>query len=158
VVAVLPDGRVVSGGSDRRVLVWDPSRPGSGPALLGRHGGQVRVVAVLPDGRVVSGGSEGRVLVWDPSRPGSDPVELGGHDDWVVAVAVLPDGRVVSGGDDRRVLIWNAATQGPVAQLGCSVTRLAAGQISRGEAFLVVVHEGQGFSLWSVPKGDTVPF
>ena len=30
-VAVLPDGRVVSGGGDGRVLVWDPAEPGSRP-------------------------------------------------------------------------------------------------------------------------------
>ena len=39
-VAVLPDGRVVSGGDDGRVLVWDPARPG-GPVELGRHDGLV---------------------------------------------------------------------------------------------------------------------
>ena len=73
-VAVLPDGRVVSGGDDGRVLVWDPARPGAGPVELGRHDGAVGAVAVLPDGRVVSGGGDGRVLVWDPAaaeaRPG----------------------------------------------------------------------------------------
>jgi hypothetical protein len=115
-LAVLPDGRVVSSGSgedDGRVLVWDPSRPGSGPVELGRHDGPVAAVAVLPDGRVVSGGDDGRVLVWDPSRPGSGPVELGRHDDWVNAVAVLPDGRVVSGDeDDGRVLVWDPAHPG----------------------------------------------
>jgi hypothetical protein len=71
-VAVLPDGRVVSGGGDGRVLVWDPAAPGTGPVQLGRHDVSgtsdkgptgVLAVAVLPDGRVVSGGSEGRVLV-----------------------------------------------------------------------------------------------
>ena len=73
-VAVLPDGRVVSGGIGGRVLVWDPGDPATGPAELGRHdlhGGRgVNAVAVLPDGRVVSGGSDGRVLVWDPGDPG----------------------------------------------------------------------------------------
>ena len=70
-VAVLPDGRVVSGGADGRVLVWDPSRPGADPVELGRHDGWVDAVAVLPDGRVVSGGHDGRVLVWDPSGRGA---------------------------------------------------------------------------------------
>ena len=37
-VAVLPDGRVVTGG-DRRVLMWDPADPGAGPAELGRDDG-----------------------------------------------------------------------------------------------------------------------
>jgi len=188
-VAVFPDGRVVSGGDEGRVLVWDPSQPGAGPVELGRHRSMVYAVAVLASGRVVSGGLDGRVLVWDPSRPGTEPVELGhvslvhtlvvladgrvvsGEDDrrvlvWdpsrpgagpvelgyggsVHAVAGLPDGRVVIGGGDQ-VLIWNATAQGQVAQLACSVMGVAAVQASRREAFLVVTHEGQGFSLWSI--------
>jgi hypothetical protein len=66
-VAVLPGGRVVTGGEDGRVLAWDPADPGAGPAELGRHDGAVRAVAVLPGGRVVTGG-EDRVLAWDPAR------------------------------------------------------------------------------------------
>ena len=57
-VAVLPDGRVVTGAGDGggRVLVWDPAEPGAGPAELGRQEDGVGAVAVLPDGRVVTGG------------------------------------------------------------------------------------------------------
>jgi Trypsin-like peptidase domain/WD domain, G-beta repeat len=111
-VAALPDGRVVSGGRDERVLVWDPTEPGSGPVELGRHDGSVTAVAALPDGRVVSGGRDERVLVWDPTEPGSGPVELGRHDGSVTAVAALPDGRVVSGGRDERVLVWDPSEPG----------------------------------------------
>jgi len=158
-VAVLPDGRVVSGGRDGRVLVWDPARrKKADPVELGRHDNGVTALAVLPDGRVVSGGHDHRVLVWDPSRPGSGPVELGRHNDVVTAVAVLPDGRVVSGGGDDRVLIWSVATQRQVAQLGCSVIGLAGVQARRGEASLVVIHAGQGFSLWSTAKDDNESF
>ena len=63
--AVLPDGRVVTGGDDGRVLVWDPATAGAGPVELGRHDGAVSAAAVLPDGRVVSGWSDEWVLVWD---------------------------------------------------------------------------------------------
>lgn len=68
-LAVVPDGRVVSGGGDGdgtgRVLVWDPAVPGTGPVELGRHKGHVRAVAVLPDGRVISsGGDDDRVRLW----------------------------------------------------------------------------------------------
>ena len=61
-VAVLGDGRVVTGGADGRVLLWDPARPGA-PVELGRHGLSVTAVAVLPDGRVVTGGADRRVLL-----------------------------------------------------------------------------------------------
>ena len=109
VVAVLPDGRVVTGDDDGRVLVWDPGAAQRGPVELG--GDKLRVVAVLPDGRVVTGDDDGRVLVWDPGAAQRGPVELGRDERGVGAVAVLPDGRVVTGGDygrgGGRVLVWD---------------------------------------------------
>ena len=123
-LAVLPDGRVVSGGGDNgRVLIWDPADPGACPAELGRHDGPVLAVAVLPDGRVVTGGSgivgadSGRVLIWDPADPGAGPTQLGRHEG-VEALGVLPDGRLVSAGHGGRVvngarmLIWDPADPG----------------------------------------------
>jgi WD40 repeat protein len=68
-VAVLPDGRVVTGGDDGRVLAWDPAEPGTGPVELGRHQGGVTAVAVLPDGRMVTSGGDDRVRLWN--KPGS---------------------------------------------------------------------------------------
>jgi hypothetical protein len=65
-------------------------------------------------------------------------------------VAVLPDGRVVSGSLYGPVLIWRVKTQIEIAQLDCSVAALATGPLGPGESSLVVVHEGAGFSLWSV--------
>ena len=111
-VAVLADGRVVTGGGDRRVLLWDPAHPGTGPTELGRHDGWVEAVAVLADGRVVTSGNDGRVLLWDPAHPGTGPTELGRHDGAVEAVAVLADGRVVTSGNDGRVRVWDPAHPG----------------------------------------------
>jgi hypothetical protein len=77
-VAVLPDGRLVTGGSDTgggRVLVWDPADPGAGSVQAGRDEGGMEAVAVLPDGRPVTFG-RGRVLVWDPADPGACPAPL----------------------------------------------------------------------------------
>jgi WD40 repeat protein len=151
-VAVLPGGRVVTGGDDRRVLVWDPAAPGAGPAELGRHDGAVQAVAALADGRVVTGGSDGRVLVWDPAVPGAGPAELGRYDGGVqpvpdaepfaaavhASVAALADGRVVTGGSDGRVLVWDPAVPGAgPAELGrhdgvSAVAALADGRVVTG--------------------------
>ena len=113
-LAVLPDGRLASGGDDGFALVWDPADPGAGPVELGRHRYRgVGALAGLPDGRLASGGLDGRVLVWDPADPGAGPVELGRHRyRGVGALAVLPDGRLASGGDDGFALVWDPADPG----------------------------------------------
>src|SRR5207237_248508 len=61
-VAVLPDGRVVSGGDDGRVRLWDPARPGDSAQLVcsatafgttaDRQTWQARLVMAHPHGGV----------------------------------------------------------------------------------------------------------
>jgi WD40 repeat protein len=156
--AALADGRVVTGGEDGRVLVWDPAAPERGPAELGRHnndillyadidGGQpppqavqVRVAAALADGRVVTGGADGRIAVW---APGSAPFHLGiqvGLHEGVSAIAPLADGRVATaGGYDGQVLIWQSRDRGSLPEkLGntgfvLALAALADGRIVTGE-------------------------
>jgi WD40 repeat protein len=106
-VAVLPDGRVASGDSDGRVLLWDPAAPGADPVELSRRERPIDSLAVLADGRLVIGGYDGKVHIRDPAAPGADPVELGGHSWYVQTLAVLADGRVVSGGGDGQARIWD---------------------------------------------------
>jgi WD40 repeat protein len=116
-LGVFPDGRVISGAGDGRVLVWDA--PGAEPVELGRHDGQVAAIAVTPGGRVVTGGRDGRLLVWNPEARGVEPVDLGRHVGPVAAVAVAPDGRVITGEADGRVLIWDPADPAaPSSELG----------------------------------------
>jgi len=149
---VLPDGRVVTGSTyDRRVLVWDPAQPGTGPVEIGRPELAVGAVTVLPDGRVVTGHSGfdgGRVLVWDPAEPGTGPAELGRHEGVVQAVAVLPDGRVVTGGLDG-VRLRNMQDGSPGTLLACAAYALAS-SLSPSGARLYIGHAAGGISSWEV--------
>ena len=150
--ALLRDGRLVGGGSDGRLRVWDPATPGVAPVELGFNPGVIGQIAALSDGRVVTGDFEGAVRLWDSATPGTAPVELGSHDGWVTAVAVLGDGRVVSGGQDGRVGFWDPASPGAAStEIVCSVQALSAHAILNSPiTLLVVADEYAGLSAWTV--------
>ena len=108
-VAVLPDGRLVTGGDDGgRVLVWDPAQPGASRSSSAATRTAVQAVAVLPDGRLVTGGDgDRRVLVWDPGAAQRGPVEPGIED------AVRPRWRRCRTGG------WSPASATSSASAGC---------------------------------------
>ena len=110
-MAVTADGqRIVSGGADRTVRVWNLAS-GRLERTLEGHTGQVRAVAVTADGqRIVSGGTDGTVRVWNLAS-GRLKRTLEGHTGQVWAVAVTADGqRIISGSRDHTVRVWDLAS------------------------------------------------
>jgi hypothetical protein len=103
-VAVVDERRVVAGGSDGQVILWD--QEAGNWQILHRHQGAVREVAVCGDGHVVvSGGDDG--VVWRSVDGRADLEPLLRHEGIVWCVAVSTDGRVVvSGGDDG--VVWRS--------------------------------------------------
>jgi len=110
-VAFSPDGtRLVGGGDDGHVYVWDASDGRLLQRLAGHHGG-VTSVAWSPDGsRLASGGSgqgqgdSGELLVWD-AHSGKPVHAFVRHPGVVSALSWVPSGEVlVSGGSDGRQL------------------------------------------------------
>jgi WD40 repeat protein len=72
-VAYTPDGTLLTGGWDGRVLAWDASASSARPvAPLLPHEGQLYALAVSPDGEtIVTAGQERVVRVWErvPRKP-----------------------------------------------------------------------------------------
>jgi WD40 repeat protein/sterol desaturase/sphingolipid hydroxylase (fatty acid hydroxylase superfamily) len=110
-VAISADGRrIVSGGDDGTVRVWDAAM-GTTILTLTGHTRPVRSVAITADGRrIISGSFDRTVKVWDGAT-GREEFTLTGHTAPVLAAAVSADGQhIVSGSVDLTVRVWDAAT------------------------------------------------
>ncbi len=104
-VALLPDGRLVTGGEDGKIAIWLPGAAQPQRVLSG-HTAPIVTLAVSPDGRRIASGSWDRtVRVWPVD--GGQPLVLEGHRQNVNGVAFTPDGKsLVSVSHDPEVRIW----------------------------------------------------
>jgi hypothetical protein len=117
-VGFSPDGaRLVSGGADRTLRLWDAAS-GALLATLTGHKGDVNSVGFSPDGaRLVAGGDDGTLRLWDAAS-GALLATLTGHKGAVLSVGFSPDGaRLVSGGRDGTLRLWDAASGALLATL-----------------------------------------
>ena len=117
-VSIVREGRVVSGGDDGRVLLWQTRDRGTDRIEIGRHDGPVRAVADAWDDWAVSGGQDQRVRIWDVREPRLAVTESGIPTGPANAVCISPDGCVVTGGADKRVWLWDSAEATAPVELG----------------------------------------
>jgi len=105
-LAVLPGGRLASGGGDGTIKLWDPAS-GQLQATLEGHSGWVMALAVLPGGRLASGGGDRTIKLWDPAsgEPESSQL-LFVADGAITALAFLPGGSILVAGDASGRLHW----------------------------------------------------
>ena len=62
----LPDGRIVSGSSDRTIRIWSRDKNGSWSSeVLQGHTASIWCLQALPDGRIVSGSEDKTIRIWD---------------------------------------------------------------------------------------------
>jgi WD40 repeat protein len=115
-VAILKDGRVVSGSGDHRqtygskyaLCIWDTSTGECDFSLTG-HSDLVQTVVVLADGRIVSGSQDGTCRVWNATT-GECEHELKGHFGGVFCVVEVMKMYIVSGSADHTLRVWLKAT------------------------------------------------
>ncbi|MFO0840480.1 MAG: PKD domain-containing protein [Phycisphaerae bacterium] len=99
--------RIVSGGSDRRVAVWNAA---SGAAVF-EYSHSLAVNAVALDATRIASASEDQTVLVRQLSDGTPVTTLTGHNNPVNAVAWSADGALLaSGGDDNNVILWDGAT------------------------------------------------
>jgi WD40 repeat protein len=123
-LAVLPNGRLASGGEGGTIKIWP--KEGTGEPKVLSHGGWVFSLAVLTDGRLASGGEGGTIKIW-PKEGAGEPLVLQ-QGSTVFSFAALKDGRLASGDEDGRIKIWPKEGVGEpvVLRQGDPVLSLAA--------------------------------
>jgi WD40 repeat protein len=143
-------GRVVSGGADGIVRVWD-AETGIQLGQLRGHIGRVSSVAFSPDGHwIVSGGKDDNtVRVWDADALQPVGLPLTGHTAAVTSVAFSPHGdRIASGSQDRTVRLWPMPDQSRWTEILCS-------------KLTTNIHHDQQWKEWVSPEvpyqGDVCP-
>src|SRR5207247_10062614 len=106
-VAFSPDGkRLVTGGKEYTVKIWDVENGDLLHTLRG-HNGDVYTVAFSPDGRrVASAGEDSTVKVWD-GRSGDLLRSFRGHTGLVSTMAFLDGRTLITGSRDHRVKFWD---------------------------------------------------
>lgn len=110
-VAISPDGaRLLSGGTDKTLKLWDVSA-GALVRTLEGHEDHIVSVAFSPDGtRLLSGSRDKTVKLWDAAT-GVLVRTFDTHADGVSSVAFSPDGsQVLSGSKDKTLKLWDVGT------------------------------------------------
>lgn len=111
-VVLAPDGRIVTGGEDGRIAVWQPGEAVPARTFEG-HTAPIVSLALSPDGMTLASASWDRTIrLWPLVR--GEPRVIEGHQQNVNAVAFAPDGKtLVSAGYDLTLRIWPLAGGAP---------------------------------------------
>ncbi|CEL92770.1 unnamed protein product [Vitrella brassicaformis CCMP3155] len=99
------DGRVVSGGHDSRICLWD--KTGVRCNDLTGHSALITQIEVDNSNVMVSSSYDGGLLVWDVRGPGKQLAEMRGAHKHPVNAFTWQQRAVVSGGKDGTLVFWD---------------------------------------------------
>jgi len=151
-----PSGEaLVSGGADRRVVLWHPHSNAT-PVIFAGHEGNITAVAVSPDGqRILSGTGSiwarpGELRLWDVKTAQCDRV-LEGHADSVFSIGWSGDSRyAITGSADRTAVLWDVRTGQRVYTLEGHQDRVFTSCISADGRFALTGGKDGSLRIWTL--------
>lgn len=150
--AFSPDGKkIVSGGSDRTVKVWE-TETGFENITLSEHSDKVNACRFSPDGRLIASASEDNtIILWDAESYEKLFVLKGGHRGGVKSCAFSTDGNyLISGGSDWHgtiaIIIWDIKTASRIRALKVPSKSMSSCTFTPDGKHIVI--DGRTVILW----------
>lgn len=161
-VAIASDGnRIVSGGGDCTLRVWDRRRQQELYSVP--HPSAVRAAACSPAGSptnlCLTGAADGKARLVNIDTPKESPRELfGQHEGAILCVAFSPDGRTcATGGDDRVIRLWDVALGALRYRLDAAHTGAITALHFTPQSRLVSAGRDNALRVWSLTnKGAAI--
>ena len=169
VVAFSPDSkRLVSGGDNRQIILWDLTKPiyqdlqePRYPAkILGeskdQHTRRILSLAFSPDGKLIASSSRDKTIrLWNLET--NEVQILEGHDNQVHAIAFSPDGdTLVSGGFDHKVKLWDVKKQICIHTLEGHEDRILCVAFHPDGSIFASSGHDKKIRLWSKTTGECI--
>ncbi len=156
-LAFTPDsGRLVSGGYDRLIRIWNVD---SGEELLtlAGHENRIRSLSICNGGaKIVSGSGDQTVRVWDVDT-GAELLKLEGHKGEVRSVASSADGRVLaSASADGTIKLWNTTTGKLIRTIRGHEAAVASVDLDSQGKQLISGSWDKSVKLWDVADGTLI--
>ena len=149
-VAVIDDERIVSGSSDKTLIIWNVDSRERIHTLY--DSSVVRCVAVIngENGeKIISGCDNGTLKIWDFSL-GEEINTLTGHQGSVSCVAVIDNDTIVSGSLDQSLKIWDVESGRAITTLTGHEGSVTCVAVTDENKIISGSHDNS-LKIWSLP-------
>lgn len=143
--------RIITGGMDGFVKLWDPATLRCVQTLAG-HGGAVNALALSRDGKhLLSGSADHTLILWELTK-GTQVRSFTGHTDRVLWVSFLADGkRVASITENGETLLWNLTSGAALLRIKGPGERLRSATISADGKYAIYGTEEGPIKIAELP-------